>query len=295
MDNHLAKYAAFVKAVEKGSFTKAAQDLNYAQSSVSKMIADLENEWGITLLERGKGGVCLTASGEKVLPLIREILNRQRGLDGYINKMKGIQTGLVRIGTFASTAINLLPDVFSEFQKDYPDIECEMLLGDYDEVERWIDEGRVDCGMVRLQDKADFDAVLLIEDEYKAVLPVGHPLAQGGTVRVEDLNGQPFLLLERGGKTEVTELLEKNRVRPNIRFTTWEDFAIMAMAEKGLGIGILPSLILKRIPYRVEIRPLEPSYYRKIGLAVKNKERLTPATEMFIKYLKKQGRRGEQK
>ena len=67
----------------------------------------------------------------------------------------------------------------------------------------------------------------------------------------------------------------------------------MAMAEKGLGIGVLPSLILKRIPYRVEIRPLEPPYYRKIGLAVKNKERLTPATEMFIKYLKKQGRKGE--
>ena len=217
---------------------------------------------------------------------------RQRELDGYINEIKGIQTGLVRIGTFASTAINLLPDVFSEFQKDYPDIECEMLLGDYDEVERWIEEGRVDCGMVRLKNNPDLDAVLLIEDEYKAVLPIDHPLAKGKTVRVEDLNGQPFFLLEYGGKTEVTELLEKNRVRPNIRFTTWEDFAIMSMAEKGLGIGILPSFILKRIPYRVEIRPLEPPYYRKIGLAVKNKERLTPATEMFIKYLKKQGRKG---
>ncbi len=167
-----------------------------------------------------------------------------------------------------------------------------MLLGDYDEVERWIEEGRVDCGMVRLKNNPDLDAVLLIEDEYKAVLPIDHTLAKGKTVRVEDLNGQLFLLLERGGKTEVTELLEKNRVRPNIRFTTWEDFAIMSMAEKGLGIGILPSFILKRIPYRVEIRPLEPPYYRKIGLAVKNKERLTPATEMFIKYLKKQGRKG---
>ena len=95
-----------------------------------------------------------------------------------------------------------------------------MLLGDYDEEERWIEEGRVDCGMVRLKNNPDLDAVLLIEDEYKAVLPIDHPLAKGKTVRVEDLNGQPFLLLEYGGKTEVTELLEKNRVRPNIRFTT---------------------------------------------------------------------------
>lgn len=101
---------------------------------------------------------------------------RQRELDGYINEIKGIQTGLVRIGTFASTAINLLPDVFSEFQKDYPDIECEMLLGDYDEEERWIEEGRVDCGMVRLKNNPDLDVVLLIEDEYKAVLPIDHTL-----------------------------------------------------------------------------------------------------------------------
>ena len=57
MDNNLQKYQAFVKTVETGSFTHAARLLNYAQSSVSKMIADLEKEWGVTLLERSRSGV----------------------------------------------------------------------------------------------------------------------------------------------------------------------------------------------------------------------------------------------
>lgn len=69
---------------------------------------------------------------------------------GQIDRMNGIETGVVRIGTFASVAINGLPNIFAVLQKDYPGIEYEMLLGDYDEVEHWIDEGRVDCGFLRL-------------------------------------------------------------------------------------------------------------------------------------------------
>lgn len=97
--------------------------------------------------------------------------------------------------------------------------------------------------------------------------------------------GKPFLLLEHGGKTEVSDLLGSYHVRPDIRFTTWEDFAIMAMVEKGMEISILPDLILRRIPYKIEIRPLEEPYYRSIGLAMKNRKNLTPAVQKFIEYL----------
>ncbi len=285
MDNHLSKYLAFVRTVETGSFTKAARDLNYAQSSVSKMIADLESDWGVTLLERSRSGVYPTSAGKQILPLARRILNDYRELEGCINQINGIKTGTIRIGTFASTAINWLPNIFARFQKDYPDIEYEMLLGDYDEVEQWIEDGRADCGFLRLPAKHNFDTVTLKKDEYKVVLPTGHPLAQSKTVKLTDLDGQPFLLLERGGKTDISKLLEKNGVHPKIRFTTWEDFAIMAMAEKGLGIGILPAMILKRIPYKIEIRSLDPPCFREIGLAVKDLNRITPATQMFIKYM----------
>ena len=286
MDNNLLKYLAFVKTVEKGSFTKAAQDLNYAQSSISKMVADLEKEWGLTLLERSRNGICLTSAGEQILPLARTILNDFQALEGCVDQINGIQSGIVRIGTFSSVAINWLPDIFAELQKDYPGIDYEMLLGDYTEVEHWIEEGRVDCGFLRLPTSTTLNTISLKQDEYKVVLPVNHPLAQKEKIDIHDLENQPFLLLEHGGKTEVSELLERNHVHPDIRFTTWEDFAIMAMAEKGLGIGILPDMILRRIPYKFEIRSLEKPYYREIGLAMKNRNRLTPATQKFIEYLK---------
>lgn len=285
MENPLLKYLAFVKTVEAGSFTRAAQALHYAQSSVSKMVADLEAEWGMTLLERSKRGVCLTSAGEQVLPFLRKVLNDYSALEGQICRMNGIETGIVRIGTFASVAIHWLPNIFSALQRDYPGIEYEMLLGDYDEVERWIDEGRVDCGFLRLPTLPKFDTMLLKQDEYKVVLPAGHPLAAHKTVAIEALDGLPFLLLEHGGKTEVSDLLERAHVQPDIRFTTWEDFAIMAMAERGLGVGILPDLILRRIPYQIEIRPLAKPYYRPIGLAVKTPSHLTPTVRKFIEYL----------
>ena len=285
MENALLKYRAFAKTVEKGSFTKAAEELHYAQSSVSKMIADLEKEWGMTLLERGKSGVRLTSEGEQLLPFLRKILDSCSELDGQIARMHGLETGIVRIGTFSSVAINWLPNLFAQLQKDHPGIEYEMLLGDYNEVERWIQEGRVDCGFLRLPTLAGLTALPLQQDEYKVVLPAGHPLARYSAIPLQALNDQPFLLLEHGGKTEVSDLLESRHIHPDIRFITWEDFAIMAMVERGMGISILPDLILKRVPYRIEVRPLQQPYYRTIGLAMKPKEHLAPAMQMFLEYL----------
>lgn len=97
--------------------------------------------------------------------------------------------------------------------------------------------------------------------------------------------GKPVFLIEHGGKTEVSDLLSSYHVYPDIRFTTWEDFDIMAMVEKGMEISILPDLILKRVPYKIEIRPLEEPYYRSVGLAMKKRKNLTPAVQKFIEYL----------
>lgn len=71
------------------------------------------------------------------------------------------------------------------------------------------------------------------------VVPADHSLAKKERVTPQDLEGQPFMLLEHSGKTEVSELLEKHHVKPDIRFTTWDDYAILSMVESGLGIGIL--------------------------------------------------------
>lgn len=91
MDSNLQKYRAFAAAVEQGSFTKAAQTLNYTQSGVSRMISDLEKEWGLELLERGKSGVRLTSDGRKLLPLVKNICREYEKLLTRVNEIKGLK------------------------------------------------------------------------------------------------------------------------------------------------------------------------------------------------------------
>ena len=286
MDNNIQKYQAFVTTVDCGSFTKAAAILGYAQSSVSKMIADLELEWNIILLERSRAGVQPTSDGLTMLPHARELLNCYRKVQEQAAALYGATTGLIRIGTFSSVATHWIPPIIRRFQEDYPGVRYELLLGDYDEIEQWIFEGRVDCGFLRLPTRPEYETISLDLDEYVAVLPAGHPLTGKEALCPDDLNGEPFMLLEHGGRTEVTELLEQNHMRPDIRFTTWDDYAILSMIESGLGVGILPRLILRRNPYLVEVRPLSKPYYREIGLAMKNGNTASASVKKFIEYLK---------
>ncbi len=286
MDNNLQKYQAFITTVDCGSFTKAAGILGYAQSSISKMIADLEAEWNITLLERSRAGVQPTSDGLAMLPYARNLLNSYQKVQEQAASLSGITTGLIRIGTFSSVAAHWLPTIIQRFQKDYPGIRYEFLLGDYEEIEQWIFEGRVDCGFLRLPTKPEYETISLAVDEYVAVLPVDHPLTTKDMLCPQDLNDQPFMLLEHGGKTEVSEYLEAHLLKPDIRFTTWDDYAILSMVENGLGIGILPRLILQRIPYKVEIRSFSEPLYREIGLAMRNSKLISAAVTKFIEYLK---------
>ncbi len=282
---NIQKYMSFVKAVECGSFTEAAEVLNYSQSGISRMIADLEQEWGVVLLERSKNGVSLTSDGTKLLPYARELVEKYRQLQMQVDEINSLQSGLIRIGVFSSVATHWLPNIIKEFQKDYPTIDYEFLLGDYTEIEEWILEGRVDCGFLRLPAKNDFDTVFLEQDELMVVLPVNHPLAELDKIPVSALCTEPFMLLEKGSKAEISAIFERSGLKPNVRFTTWDDYAVMSMVESGLGISILPKLILRRIPYNIIVKPLEIPAYRNIGIALKDKKNSSVAVKRFLNYL----------
>ena len=150
MEMNILKYMAFLKTVETGSFTKAAELLNYSQSGVSRMISDLEREWRIPLLERDRNGIRLTSDGSRLLPYAQSVCAEYRKLRMEVDDLHGVQSGMIRIGTFSSGAIHWVPNIIKAFQKDYPGVDYELLLGDYSEIEEWIAQGRVDCGFLRL-------------------------------------------------------------------------------------------------------------------------------------------------
>lgn len=282
---NLQKYRAFVATVECGSFTKAAERLNYSQSGISRMIADLEKEWGISLLGRGRSGVRLTSDGLRLLPHVKRLCEEHDKLQSQVDEINGLKSGLIRIGTFSSVATHWLPNIIQGFQKMYPNIDYELLLGDYTEIEEWILEGRVDCGFLRLPAHRELNSVFLEQDRLLVILPEDHPLTELRQIPVSALSGEPFMLLEKGAKTEVSEIFERSGVTPRIHFTTWDDYAIMSMVESGLGISILPELILKRIPYRIATRELEIPAYRNIGLAWKEHRTASQAVKRFVEFV----------
>ncbi len=285
MDMNLQKYFSFVKTVEYGSFTKAAEILSYTQSGISRMIADLEKEWGVMLLERNKNGVKPTSDGMKLLPYAQNLCADFGKLKMQVDELKGLQSGLIRIGTFSSVATHWLPNIIKAFQKDYPNIDYELLLGDYTEIEEWIHTGRVDCGFLRLPTHSEFETIFLEQDQLMAIIPENHPLKDCDNFPVAALCNEPFMLLEKGAKAEISEIFERNNLTPNVKFTTWDDYAVMSMVESGLGIAILPELILKRVPYRIIAKPLDVPAYRNIGLVLRDKKNASLAVKRFIDYL----------
>lgn len=285
MDANILKYMAFVKTAECGSFTRAAELLHYSQSGVSRMIGDLEKEWQISLMERGRSGVRLTSDGMELLPYARSVCEDFQRLQMQVDDMNGLQSGLIRIGTISSVATHWLPNIIREFQKDYPNIEYELLLGDYAEIEDWIATGRVDCGFLRLPTRPEFETVFLEQDRLLAILPEDHPLAKLDKIPVPALCEEPFMLLEKGSKGEISAIFERCGLTPRVRFTTLEDYAVMSMVESGLGVSILPELILRRIPYRIAVKELDVPAYRRLGLALRDRKTASVAVRKFLTYL----------
>ena len=285
MDMNILKYLAFIKTVEYGSFTKAAEILNYSQSGISRMIHDLEHEWNLTLLERSRAGVTLTSDGSRLLAHAKSLCEEYRKLQMEVDDLHGVQSGLIRIGTFSSVATHWLPNIIRVFQQDYPGIDYELLLGDYTEIETWIAEGRVDCGFVRLPTRTAFETIPLERDRLLAILPEGHPLAALDKVPVAALCKEPFMLLEKGARAEISAIFERSGLTPRVHFTTWDDYAVMSMVESGLGLSILPELILKRIPYRIVSKELDVPAYREIGLALRDRKSVSLAVQRFLTYL----------
>ncbi|MBX9953781.1 LysR family transcriptional regulator [Peribacillus simplex] len=282
---NIQKYMAFVKAAEFGSFTKAAEALDYTQSGISRMINDLETEWGVFLFERGRAGISLTSDGLKLLPQIKRICNEHEILMTQIEDLHDMQSGMIRIGTFSSVATHWLPNIIRIFKKDYPKIDFELLLGDYTEIESWILNGRVDFGFVRLPSKTELETTFLEQDRLLVVIPQNHPLANCEKFPINDLLNSPFMLLEKGAKAEISEIFEKHHISPQVNFTTWDDYAIMSMVENGLGISILPELILQRIPHKIIAKELEVPAFRTIGIAMREQKSLSLASKRFLEYL----------
>lgn len=281
----IKKYEIFARVVELGSLTRAGEAFGLTQSGVSHIIAVLEEEFGFPLLVRSRAGARLTTEGERLMPAIRGILNYNEQLNQIAASIRGLDSGTVRIGTFTSVAVHWLPGMIKTFQRDYPRVELKLMNGDYNDVGQWLREGSADLGFVALPYEEGGRVVPLIEDRLLAIVPRGHRLAALPKLPLEEVEKEPFISLLESSNHDARRALEAVGVRPNVRFTTKDDYAIIAMVEQGLGISIMPELLLSGRSDNVCVMPLQPGYSRTIALAIPGGDRSGPATLCFAEYV----------
>lgn len=281
----ISKYEALAKVVELGSLTKAAEAIGCTQSAVSHAISNLESEFGFAILKRSRAGVRLTSEGERIMPPVRGMLNYEEQLKQTVSAIRGLDFGTVRIGAFTSVAVHWLPSVIKEFQSDYPNVDIKLLNGDYHDVEQWIIEGSVDLGFVNVPADLGCECVPLMEDRLLAILPRDHKFASYPKFPLVECETEAFITLLETSNHDANKALSAAGIKPNIRFSTKDDYAIIAMVEQGLGISIMPELLLKGRHDDVVIRELVPPSKRTIGLAIPETSKASPATRRFADYI----------
>ena len=281
----MTRYRILQKVVELGSFTKAAEQLGYTQSSVSQMVASLEKEMGIKLLTRSRSGTELTIEGKEIYPYVERIINQHRIMQEKISEIKGIESGVVRIGTIASITYQWMPELVKGFQKIYPNVQFLFQQGDYSSIQEWIKNGTVDFGFVTAPAVTDLKTRALTRGEMLLILPLSHPMARKPSVRLEEICQEPFILLEEGNYNEAMLAFDKANLRPNLKFTIHDDFTIMRMVENGMGISILSELILRDTNYQIVSIPLDPPVYRDLSIGYRGDDSIPIASKRFISYL----------
>ena len=279
-----ARCRAVLAAAETGSFSKAAEVLRYTPSGVNQLVTALESELGFSIFRRSTKGVALTANGQLLLPVIREILHQEDRLFELSAQMNGLLIGTVTIAAYSSIATHWLPAVIRAFQKDYPHVSIRLMEGIWQEVSAWLDDRTADIGFFSYQEGMPYEWIPLAEDPMLALLPPDHPLAGAASYPLKNCEEDSFIMPALGCDDDVEALFRRNGIVPKIRFTTMESFSAMSMVEQGLGISVMNRLITEKHICNVVKLPVDPPSRITMGVALHSKTDASPAVKMFLKY-----------
>ena len=275
------KWAVLLLAAEKGSFSAAAEALGYTQSGITHMMNALEQEAGFPLLLRSRHGVRLTTDAQTLLPRIRALLQSSESLQQELQDIRGLASGNLRIGAFSSILVGWLPRVMRRFETTWPGIHVQLLDGNTSEMTEWLAAGRVDMSFCsRHQPEDTFDWVPLLQDRLFAVLPLGHALAKHEVIPLAAFAEYPYL--EFSTEMFARQAFQQAGIHPAVKFSINHGMALVSMIESGLGVGILPELLLNGRE-QVAVRPIDPPLQRELWIALPSHENASPAANRFLR------------
>ena len=226
----------------------------------------------------------LTDNGLRCLPLMRELIAAESNLYETASDIKGLATGSVTLAAYPSIATYWLPRVIREFEGLYPHIQIHLMEGVRQEICAWLDDRRADLAFFTYMEGMEYDWLPLAEDPMIAVLPADHPLAENDAYPLDRTNQEQFIMPALGHDDDVIALFQRNHLSPTIRFSTFENGAVLSLIEQGLGMSIMNRLCTRSWDFDVRIRPLDPPQSVTFGMASLPETKASPAVRRFMDY-----------
>lgn len=277
--------AYFVMVAETRHFTHAAERMRVAQPSLSKQIKALETELGAPLFSRARGNVALTPAGEALLPLARRILADADTARQEVAELAGLRRGRVRLGATPSLCAGLMADALARFHHAYPGIGLLVEEGGSRDLVRALARGQLDLSLIITPLQHD-DPSLVAEEILRENLVVASPSGERPRrpyLRIEDLRGRPMVMFRNGYDLRDATLAACRQAGFEPRFAVQggEMDAVLRFVEAGLGVAVVPSMVLDGRPGLAGTPLAPPGLSRTIALAHRKDVEPTRAAQAF--------------
>ncbi|MBE6019251.1 MAG: LysR family transcriptional regulator [Clostridiales bacterium] len=277
-----ARLRAFVETAEKGSVKAAADSLGYTPSAISQLITALEKELGITLFMRSQKGMKLTAEGREMMPLVRAYLTREDEIYTYAAELKGVTRGRLTIATYPSVAATWLPAIVRRFKNDYPGIQISLMESIKSDVIHHFEQNEADLAFLAYSEPFPYEWIPLTESNVIAAVPEDHRLADADSFPIAECANDDFIMGSWGREMEIWEILNKSGVHPELKYTTYDTPATLALVRMGLGTAFVNELSAQFWNEHLVKLPLDPPQSITFGVAFPSKERMTGAARKFL-------------
>ena len=263
----------FVKLAELKHFSKAAEACFVSQPTLSTQIRKLEEELGITLIERAPRKVMLTPVGEDIAHRARHVLRDIEHIKDAARRSKDPETGTIKLGIFPTLAPYLLPHVIPVIRQRYPELRLQLAEEKTEEILHMLDQGRLDAGLLALPvDEQGMEIEILFEEPFVMAMPSSHPLSEMQSIGLRDLEGTELLLLEEGHclRQHALDVCEMAGAHERVDYHATSMETLRQMVAADAGVTLMPVLAVKPpIPVtdNIALRPFNsPAPSRTIAL-----------------------------
>ncbi len=276
-----SKIRAILSAVKYKSLSKAAEELSYTPSAMSHIADSLEKELGVKILERSPLGVEFTAEGEQIAPKLYALLAAEDELLRTAHAISESKSNHLRIGTFSSISQNMLPEILRGFRELHPDISVSIAVED--SLHDWTQRGLADVIFTDNITHGENIWVPIKEDPFVAIVP-SHMAKGKRSITREELYGYTYISINDYALTAYFDMSKFTKIIP---FESVDNVSVLYMIQEGLGVSVLPSLMLSQRIKGVSTLKLKPSISRTLGFAYSKDQALSYAAKTFVNYLKR--------